>query len=85
MQSVNIIFFFLYKLIDRWRLNIRHNLASRVKATKSNKTKIKMKFIVALALFVAVAAARPQSPDAQAQIVSQQSDISPDLSQYSNS
>lgn len=44
-----------------------------------------MKFAaIVLAALFAVAFARPQSPESTAQVVSQQSDIAPDLSQYSN-
>lgn len=44
-----------------------------------------MKFIVGFALFVAVVTAAPQSPESLAQIISQQSSIALDHSQYANS
>lgn len=44
-----------------------------------------MKSIVAFALFVAVVTAAPQSPESLAHIVSQQSGIAADQSQYANS
>lgn len=44
-----------------------------------------MKFIVAFAVLFAVAAAFPQSQEAQATIARQESDIAPDHSVYRNS
>lgn len=43
-----------------------------------------MKFVVAFAVLFAVATAFPQSQDSLATITRQESNISPDLSQYSN-
>lgn len=44
-----------------------------------------MKFVIVFAAIFAVALAAPQNPDATAQVVSQQADISPDHAQYSHS
>lgn len=44
-----------------------------------------MKFVIVFAALFAVAFARPGSPDADATVVAQQADISPDHSAYTNS
>lgn len=56
-----------------------------IEIIKKNKTIVNMKYVIVFAALIAASAAAllPASQDAQATIVSQQADISPDHGQYS--